>query len=698
MIPILYDSRETAFSSNGLGALSDCPGCWIDREVNGGFELELQYSTQGIHFDDIRVNRIILAKMDGLERLQPFRIYRIGREIGLTVRIYARHIAYDLMGIPVGPFAAESAAAAMAAIRDKAVVDFPFVLEAEVDSQGSMENDSPKDAWTLLGKNGGGILSAYPGELEFDRNRITLKQRLGQERQAVLRYGVNLRSFQQEENIGEVYTGIYPFWGKNDAFVTLPEGVVNAKGSFEHVKIKPVDFSQVFEAAPEEAQLREKAEQYILENGIGVPEVAITASFVQLCDTLEYSGAAPEEIHLGDTIGVCFQDMGISTRARVVKTRYNVLKERHETISIGAVKRTISDTIKKHGNTSSSAYGLAQVAGTEAKKALYDTNQCIAEIEGVKGGLYAVVSKDELELLKQSSTTMYADVSSAKAGIDLIATEDVRERLKEAKTTLYAEIPEKARAEIELYVVEADGEAKTLAKILADQISLTSRVGNAESALTLKADSDTVEALDGRVETVETAQTELVARVDGAEAILEQKAESKTVQSLSGRVSTVETAQNSLTARVGSAESSLEQKAEKKTVEALDGRVETVETAQTGLSARVDGAEASIDLNAQNINGVASSVADIEADVIKLQGDTEILGNLTIVDGNLKSTRGIVSDNGITGSSIYANGTGSQGIISGRRVSCSEISVGGKEYTEKEITSTSGTVRVLGIA
>lgn len=125
---------------------------------------------------------------------------------------------------------------------------------------------------------------------------------------------------------------------------------------------------------------------------------------------------------------------------------------------------------------------------------------------------------------------------------------------------------------------------------------------------------------------------------------------------------------------------------------------EDLQKASAALTARVDGAEASIKLNAQNIKGVKSSMATIEADVVKLQGDTEILGNLSIVDGKLKSSKGIVSDSGITGSSIYANGTGSQGIVSGRRVSCTEIAVGGKDYKPTQITSTSGTVLVLGTA
>lgn len=127
-------------------------------------------------------------------------------------------------------------------------------------------------------------------------------------------------------------------------------------------------------------------------------------------------------------------------------------------------------------------------------------------------------------------------------------------------------------------------------------------------------------------------------------------------------------------------------------------KTDDLQKASAALTTRVDGAEASISLNAKNIDGVASSVAAIEADVVKLQGDTEILGNLSIVDGKLKSSKGIVSDSGITGSSIYANGTGSQGIVSGRRVSCTEIVVGGKDYKPTEITSTTGTVLVLGFA
>lgn len=122
-------------------------------------------------------------------------------------------------------------------------------------------------------------------------------------------------------------------------------------------------------------------------------------------------------------------------------------------------------------------------------------------------------------------------------------------------------------------------------------------------------------------------------------------------------------------------------------------------SASAELFTRIDDVKAVIGAYlVKDSEGNYHSFAQILADVIKLQGDTEILGNLSIVDGKLKSSKGIVSDSGITGSSIYANGTGSQGIVSGRRVSCTEIAVGGKDYKPTEITSTTGTVLVLGTA
>ena len=40
MIPILYDTNETVFESNGLGRLRDCISCIVTEERNGIYECD----------------------------------------------------------------------------------------------------------------------------------------------------------------------------------------------------------------------------------------------------------------------------------------------------------------------------------------------------------------------------------------------------------------------------------------------------------------------------------------------------------------------------------------------------------------------------------------------------------------------------------------------------------------------------------
>lgn len=113
--------------------------------------------------------------------------------------------------------------------------------------------------------------------------------------------------------------------------------------------------------------------------------------------------------------------------------------------------------------------------------------------------------------------------------------------------------------------------------------------------------------------------------------------------------------------------------------------IEGVQEATADLTARTAAAEASILLKADE-----SSVAAIKAEVIKLQGRVDLTGTLSIRDGG-----------GITCSgAIYApNQTISGGTLRGQDIYASRYFVfRDVSYEPTEITSTSGTVLVLGTA
>ena len=50
MIPILYESTESAFVSNGICRLRDCLNCVVTEERNGIYECDFDYPVDGAHF------------------------------------------------------------------------------------------------------------------------------------------------------------------------------------------------------------------------------------------------------------------------------------------------------------------------------------------------------------------------------------------------------------------------------------------------------------------------------------------------------------------------------------------------------------------------------------------------------------------------------------------------------------------------
>lgn len=191
------------------------------------------------------------------------------------------------------------------------------------------------------------MLDIYGGEYKWDRYMVRLYNARGANRGVSIRYGKNLTDIQQDENISNVYTGVYPYWVDADGNLTqLPEKIVNAPGTYDFIRILPLDLSEEFEEAPTEAELKQAAEAYIKSNEIGVPHVSLTVSFVQLEQTEEYKGMALlETVLLCDTVNVEFAQLGVSATAKCVRTVYDVLLNRYDSIDLGDARTNIADTI-----------------------------------------------------------------------------------------------------------------------------------------------------------------------------------------------------------------------------------------------------------------------------------------------------------------------------------------------------------------
>ncbi|MFR8670893.1 MAG: phage tail spike protein [[Clostridium] leptum] len=347
MNPVLYESTESTFETNGLGVLSDTISCQVVEERNGIFEITLEYPLTGIHYQEIKQRRIIFVKPNPYEDPQPFRIYRITKPLSGKITVYAQHISYDLSGVPVSPFSSSSVTGALSGLKTNAAVTNPFSFWTDKTSTGDFAVTAPTSTRTLLGGSDGSILDVFGGEYKFDRWTVRLYNNRGKNSGVSIRYGKNLMDSQQDENISNVVTGIYPYWLSSEGELTeLPEKIVNAPGTYDFTRISAIDFSGDFEEAPTEEQLRDRANDYISSNNVGVPTVSITVEFQPLEQTEEYKDIALlERVNLCDTVNVEYSELGVSATAKCVKTTYDALKDKYISIELGDAKTNIADTI-----------------------------------------------------------------------------------------------------------------------------------------------------------------------------------------------------------------------------------------------------------------------------------------------------------------------------------------------------------------
>lgn len=337
MSPILYSPTERAFADNGVGVLSDAASCIVTEERNGSFELELQYPVAGIHYADITYRSVILARPRPDAAAQPFRVYRITRPMGGLVTVYAQHISYDLSGVAMPPFTAQGITGAFAAINASALPsDSGFAYWTDKTGTQGISSTLPLSVRSLLGGVRGSILDVYGGEYEFDRFTVRLWAKRGTDRGVTIRYGKDLTSLEQEASCAAVYTAVYPYWTSGEATVELPEKTVSVPGTFDFTRILPLDLSSSFDDAPSVDRLRTAAQYYITDNKLGVPRVSLNLSFTQLDG---------ERVDLCDTVSVVFPAMGVTARAKVIRTTFDVLRDRYKGVDVGDIRANIADTI-----------------------------------------------------------------------------------------------------------------------------------------------------------------------------------------------------------------------------------------------------------------------------------------------------------------------------------------------------------------
>lgn len=432
MIPILYDPLETQFDSNGIGLLTDAISCIVEEERNGSFELTLQYPQEGRLAKYITEDAVIKAKPNDKDGNQLFRIYKSGKPIGGVNTYYAEHISYELNMNPVcrPKISGKNAQEAIAQLLEEAVIGNNYTAWSDITTRNSTQIDDVLSVRNILGGTEGSILDVWGGEFQFDNFTVKLHKSRGSDTGATIRYGKNLISAEQERNIGDVITAIFPYCyytpekeegateEPDPVFVSLPEKFINTPNADKYARLKcvPMDFSDEFEdgVIVSEEMLRKVAKAYT-ESGIDEPKISIKATFQNLKKTKDYENIqALETIGICDTVTVMIEKLGIEVKAKIIRYSYDSIKERFDSVEIGEPKTNLTKAItaaqKEQKEQIVKSATRAEIIQKRIERTIKDVT---AAITGNSGGhvlLYPAENPQEIYIMDTDSTATAKNV------------------------------------------------------------------------------------------------------------------------------------------------------------------------------------------------------------------------------------------------------------------------------------------------
>lgn len=396
MIPILYDSNETSFDSNGLGRLRDCISCIVTEERNGIYECDFEYPVDGANFDKIQLGRIVgvshseatttrpvryvgpltdevldeLTDENGIaltgaetkmipeSDIQPFDIVSYSRPIDGVVTFHCVHISYRQSKMVTYATGVNSLVDAFDAFdtvffpdnplgQDAGGNPFTYITDMYSTGYCSAFDGKPKSIRSLLGGVEGSILDTYGGEYEWDKWFVRLHSERGEQKEFSIRYGVNMTDFEDDMDFSEAYNTCVPYWADTNGTVVIGSEVSSGQGTIGvGDKCVSLDLSDKFESQPSVADLEAMAVTVMAAQKPYLPSQNIKVDFVRLQD--EAGSDQFDQLlrcKLCDSIKVIFPKYNMSAYFKIVKTVWNVLLDRYDEMELGNLPVSLAEAL-----------------------------------------------------------------------------------------------------------------------------------------------------------------------------------------------------------------------------------------------------------------------------------------------------------------------------------------------------------------
>ena len=350
MIPKLYQKDGTTL----IGNLTNCIKCLVEEERNGAFELTLQYPNNETISTSLVYDNIIICDSNDTLKNQKFRIYDTRRMMNNTIEVYARHISFDLAydHIDSIDITNQSCEYALNTIFRNSQFSTGYKGHSDIINAQNYKIANCNALEAIAGKQGS-IIDTYGTGAEILRDNIDIYvyNKRGNDNGVSIEYAKNLTGFELQENTDDLITRIIPFAtytpeGGTQTRVDGPTCNSQYINNYSHPFIAEIDFSDKFEdnEVPTASKLQTLAEKYFNDNKCDLPKQNWKIEFIPLSKCVGYEGIE-DAISLCDTVTIIDTRYNIDTKAKVIKTVYDVLRERYDSMELGEPRTTLGDIV-----------------------------------------------------------------------------------------------------------------------------------------------------------------------------------------------------------------------------------------------------------------------------------------------------------------------------------------------------------------
>lgn len=354
MIPILYDSSETEFTSCGLGELVDAISCTVTTEFNGVAYLDMEYPTDGLHYQDIAIGRMIKAA-NTHQSSDVYVVESLEYSVDGTIKIYAQQYACLRLNSAIlftedesydwtkgAGATGDDVRDIMVALRDsirpiltEALDEYGRVLVPALTVRSNISNPAGTTIHVEWGKAYPtayevvqAIASAFNAEIFWNINHVVIFPQIGEDTGLEIRYGINMTALDAEVD-GEPY-----------ATAAMPYGSIylgnyyqaDTPGIYPFYRIAIADELQSAESKVEESQVLKTSIKVKFDPYGNAVNVDVDSGWLH-------------RLGVYDIVTVVHPQIGLSQKAEIVKSVFNSLTERFESVDIGEIVQDITDTI-----------------------------------------------------------------------------------------------------------------------------------------------------------------------------------------------------------------------------------------------------------------------------------------------------------------------------------------------------------------